>query len=168
MNKINGQLKSDGLKIAIVGSRFNELITTRLIGGAEDCFIRHGGAKENLDLIMVPGAFEIPLTAQKLANIHKDKYDAIVCLGAVIRGNTPHFEYVAAEVSKGIAHVSLDSNKPVIFGVLTTDSIEQAIERAGSKSGNKGWDAMLSAIEMANLFKEIEKDDIRVTKKTSK
>ncbi len=159
MKKINGKLKADGLKIAIVGSRFNELITTRLIGGAEDCFIRHGGGKDDLDLIMVPGAFEIPLTAQKLANIHKDKYDAIVCLGAVIRGNTPHFDYVAAEVSKGIAHVSLESNKPVIFGVLTTDSIEQAVERAGSKSGNKGWDAMLSAIEMANLFKEIEADD---------
>jgi len=159
MKKINGKLKADGLKIAIVGSRFNELITTRLIGGAEDCFIRHGGDKDDLDLIMVPGAFEIPLTAQKLANIHKDKYDAIVCLGAVIRGNTPHFDYVAAEVSKGIAHVSLESNKPVIFGVLTTDSIEQAIERAGSKSGNKGWDAMLSAIEMANLFKEIEAND---------
>ncbi|HQO10013.1 MAG TPA: 6,7-dimethyl-8-ribityllumazine synthase [Clostridiales bacterium] len=168
MKKINGQLKAEGLKIAVVGSRFNELITARLIGGAEDCFIRHGGDKEKLDLIMVPGAFEIPLTAQKLTNIHKDKYDAIVCLGAVIRGNTPHFEYVASEVSKGIAHVSLESNKPVIFGVLTTDSIEQAIERAGSKSGNKGWDAMLSAIEMANLFKEIEKDDKRLTNKKAK
>lgn len=168
MKKINGKLKADGLKIAIVGSRFNELITTRLIGGAEDCFIRHGGDKDDLDLIMVPGAFEIPLTAQKLANIHKDKYDAIVCLGAVIRGNTPHFDYVAAEVSKGIAHVSLESNKPVIFGVLTTDSIEQAIERAGSKSGNKGWDAMLSAIEMANLFKEIEADDGYKPKKVKK
>jgi len=168
MKKINGQLKADGLKIAIVGSRFNEIITTRLIGGAEDCFIRHGGDKEDLELIMVPGAFEIPLTAKKLANIHRDKYDAIVCLGAVIRGNTPHFEYVAAEVSKGIAHVSLESNKPVIFGVLTTDSIEQAIERAGSKSGNKGWDAMLSAIEMANLFKEIEADDGYKPKKVKK
>jgi len=168
MKKINGQLKADGLKIAIVGSRFNEIITTRLIGGAEDCFIRHGGDKDDLELIMVPGAFEIPLTAQKLANIHRDKYDAIVCLGAVIRGNTPHFEYVAAEVSKGIAHVSLESNKPVIFGVLTTDSIEQAIERAGSKSGNKGWDAMLSAIEMANLFKEIEADDGNKSKKVKK
>ena len=168
MKKINGQLKADGLKIAIVGSRFNEIITTRLIGGAEDCFIRHGGDKEDLELIMVPGAFEIPLTAQKLVNIHRDKYDAIVCLGAVIRGNTPHFEYVAAEVSKGIAHVSLESNKPVIFGVLTTDSVEQAIERAGSKSGNKGWDAMLSAIEMANLFKEIEADDGYKPKKVKK
>lgn len=168
MKKINGQLKADGLKIAIVGSRFNELITTRLIGGAEDCFIRHGGVKENIDLIMVPGAFEIPLIAKKLANIHRDKYDAIVCLGAVIRGNTPHFDYVAAEVSKGIAHVSLESNKPVIFGVLTTDSIEQAIERAGSKAGNKGWDAMLSAIEMANLFKEIEADDKHKSNKVKK
>jgi 6,7-dimethyl-8-ribityllumazine synthase len=155
MNKFNGQLKADGLKIAIIGSRFNEIITTKLIGGAEDCFIRHGGSKDGLDLIMVPGAFEIPLTAQRLARVHQDKYDAIVCLGAVIRGNTPHFDYVASEVSKGIAHVSLSSDKPVIFGVLTTDSIEQAIERAGAKSGNKGWDAMLSAIEMANLFKTI-------------
>jgi 6,7-dimethyl-8-ribityllumazine synthase len=155
MKKINGQLKADGLKIAIVGSRFNELITTRLIGGAEDCFIRHGGVKENLDLIMVPGAFEIPVTAQRLSRRKKDKYDAIVCLGAVIKGSTPHFDYVASEVSKGVAHVGLNNDLPVIFGVLTTDSIEQAIERAGTKSGNKGWDAMLSAIEMANLFKQL-------------
>ncbi|MDD4206087.1 MAG: 6,7-dimethyl-8-ribityllumazine synthase [Candidatus Delongbacteria bacterium] len=157
MNKFNGQLKSEGLKIAIVASRFNEMITAKLISGAEDCFIRHGGVKEDLDLVMVPGAFEIPLTAQKLAEIHQDKYDAILCLGAVIRGNTPHFDYVASEVSKGIAHVGLKSGKPVIFGILTTDSIEQAIERAGTKSGNKGWDAMLSAIEMANLLQTIAK-----------
>jgi len=156
MKKFNGQLKADGLKIAVVGSRFNELITTKLIGGAEDCFIRHGGSKDGLDLIMVPGAFEIPLTAKKLADRKKDKYDAIVCVGAVIRGNTPHFEYVSAEVSKGIASVSLSSGIPVIFGILTTDSIEQAIERAGTKAGNKGWDAMLSAIEMSNLFKTIK------------
>lgn len=156
MKKISGQLKADGLKIAIVGSRFNELITNKLIGGAEDCFLRHGGAEKDLELILVPGAFEIPLTAMKLAEVHRDKYDAIVCLGAVIRGNTPHFDYVAAEVSKGIAHVGLKTGKPVIFGVLTTDSVEQAIERAGTKSGNKGWDAMLSAIEMAKLFKEIK------------
>jgi len=155
MNKFNGQLKADGLNIAIVASRFNEVITAKLISGAEDCYVRHGGAKDDIDLVMVPGAFEIPLTAQKLAEVHQDKYDAIVCLGAVIRGNTPHFEYVASEVSKGIAHVALNSGKPVIFGILTTDSIEQAIERAGSKSGNKGWDAMLSAIEMTNLFKMI-------------
>jgi 6,7-dimethyl-8-ribityllumazine synthase len=153
MNKFNGQLKADGLKIALIGSRFNELITTKLIGGAEDCFIRHGGSKEDLDLIMVPGAFEIPITAQKISMNKKNGYDAIVCVGAVIRGNTPHFDYVAAEVSKGIAHAGLQSGIPVIFGVLTTDSIEQAIERAGTKSGNKGWDSMLSAIEMANLFK---------------
>ncbi|MBN2857308.1 MAG: 6,7-dimethyl-8-ribityllumazine synthase [Candidatus Delongbacteria bacterium] len=155
MNKFNGQLSAEGLKVAIVASRFNEMITAKLISGAEDCYVRHGGAKDEIDLVMVPGAFEIPLTAQKLAEVHKDKYDAIVCLGAVIRGNTPHFDYVASEVSKGIAHVGLKSGKPVIFGILTTDSIEQAIERAGTKSGNKGWDAMLSAIEMANLFKTI-------------
>jgi 6,7-dimethyl-8-ribityllumazine synthase len=156
MKKISGQLKADGLKIAIVGSRFNELITNKLIGGAEDCFLRHGGSEKDLELILVPGAFEIPLTAMKLAEVHQDKYDAIVCVGAVIRGNTPHFDYVAAEVSKGVAHVGLKTGKPVIFGVLTTDSVEQAIERAGTKSGNKGWDAMLSAIEMARLFKEIK------------
>ncbi|HXK50341.1 MAG TPA: 6,7-dimethyl-8-ribityllumazine synthase [Clostridiales bacterium] len=155
MNKFNGQLSAEGLKVTIVASRFNEMITAKLISGAEDCYVRHGGAKDEIDLVMVPGAFEIPLTAQKLAEVHKDKYDAIVCLGAVIRGNTPHFDYVASEVSKGIAHVGLKSGKPVIFGILTTDSIEQAIERAGTKSGNKGWDAMLSAIEMANLFKTI-------------
>jgi 6,7-dimethyl-8-ribityllumazine synthase len=156
MNKFNGQLKADGLKIAVIGSRFNELITSKLIGGAEDCFIRHGGDKENLDLIMVPGAFEIPITAQKISMNKKNKYDAVVCLGAVIRGNTPHFDYVASEVSKGVAHAGLQSGIPVIFGVLTTDSIEQAIERAGTKAGNKGWDAMLSAIEMANLFTQLK------------
>ncbi len=153
MKTVNGQLKADGLKIAVVGSRFNELITNKLIGGAEDCFIRHGGSGDDLELVLVPGAFEIPVTAQKLAS--KGKYDAVVCLGAVIRGSTPHFEYVSAEVSKGVAHAGLKSGIPVIFGVLTTDSVEQAIDRAGTKSGNKGWDAMLSAIEMADLFKQI-------------
>ncbi len=157
MNEFNGQLKADGLKIAVIGSRFNELITNKLIAGAKDCFLRHGGAEGNLDLVLVPGAFEIPLTAQKLSLSKKKKYDAVVCLGAVIRGNTPHFDYVAAEVSKGVAHAGLQSGIPVIFGVLTTDSVEQAIERAGTKSGNKGWDAMLSAIEMSNLFKQIDK-----------
>ena len=154
MKRIEGQLTASKLKIAIVGARFNELITTKLIGGSEDCFLRHDGDKKNLDLIMVPGAYEIPLTAKKLCMT--GKYDAIVCLGAVIRGNTPHFDYVASEVAKGVAHVGLETDIPVIFGVLTTDTIEQAIERAGTKSGNKGWDAMLAAIEMINLFKQIK------------
>ena len=154
MKKIEGQLNASKLKVAIIGSRFNELITTKLISGSEDCFLRHDGDKKDLDLIMVPGAYEIPLTAKKLCMTKK--YDAVVCLGAVIRGNTPHFDYVASEVAKGVAHVGLDSEIPVIFGVLTTDTIEQAIERAGAKSGNKGWDAMLGAIEMINLFKQIK------------
>ena len=148
MKNFEGQLLAKGQKIAIVISRFNDLITKELLSGAKDCFVRHGGSEDNLDIAWVPGAFEIPLTAKLLAD--KD-YDAVVCLGAVIRGATPHFDYVAAEVSKGVAKVSLDSGKPVIFGVITTDSIEQALERAGTKAGNKGWDAVMSAIEMVSL-----------------
>ncbi len=151
---IEGHLNSKGMKIVVVGGRFNELITSKLIDGAEDCFIRHGGEEKNLSLVWVPGAYEMPLIAKKLAE--SEKYDAIVCVGAVIRGGTPHFEYVSSEVAKGIASVSLDANLPVIFGVLTTDSIEQAIERAGTKSGNKGWNAMLGAIEMVSLFKTLK------------
>jgi 6,7-dimethyl-8-ribityllumazine synthase len=149
-----GKLNSGKMHIAIVAARFNELITSKLIGGAEDCFIRHGGDEQKLTLTWVPGAYEIPMAAQKLAATKK--YDAIVCVGAVIRGATAHFDFVASEVTKGIASVSLESGIPVIFGVLTTDTIEQAIERAGTKSGNKGWDSMQAAIEMVNLFKEIK------------
>ena len=153
MKTIEGKLIASKMKIGVVASRFNEFITGKLLGGAEDSFVRHGGNPEDLTLAWVPGAFEIPLIAQKMAQ--SKKYDAIVCLGAVIRGNTPHFDMVAGESVKGIAHVGMESGIPVIYGVLTTDSIEQAIERAGTKAGNKGFDAMTSAIEMVNLAKQI-------------
>jgi 6,7-dimethyl-8-ribityllumazine synthase len=149
-----GKLVAEGLKFAIVVGRFNEFISSKLLGGALDGLKRHGVNEEDIDVAWVPGAFEIPLVAKKLAK--SDKYDAVICLGAVIRGSTPHFDYVCAEVSKGVASVSLNTEKPVIFGVLTTDSIEQAIERAGTKAGNKGYDAAVTAIEMANLLNEIE------------
>ena len=152
-NVIEGHLNSKGMKIVVVGGRFNELITSKLIEGAEDCFVRHGGDEKDLSLVWVPGAYEMPLIAKKLAV--SGKYDAVVCVGAVIRGGTPHFEYVSSEVAKGIASVSLDADLPVIFGVLTTDSIDQAIERAGTKAGNKGWNAMLGAIEMVSLYKKL-------------
>jgi len=151
--QINGNLKCEDKRFAIVVGRFNSLITERLLEGALDCFERHGGKQENLTVVRVPGSFEIPLAALKLAK--SGKYDAVVCLGAVIRGSTPHFDYVAAEAAKGVAHAAFNSGQPVIFGILTTDSIEQAIERAGTKAGNKGWDAMMSAIEMADIFKQI-------------
>ena len=150
---IQGDLSGKGLKVGIVAARFNDFITSRLLDGALDGLQRHGVAEADIDIVKVPGSYEIPLAAKMLAQSRK--FNAIICLGAVIRGATPHFEYVSAEVSKGIASVSLDSNVPVIFGVLTTDTIEQAIERAGTKSGNKGWDAALSAIEMANLMRQI-------------
>ena len=153
MKKIEGKLQATGLKTALVISRFNDLITKELLSGAEDCWLRHDGKSEDLTEVWVPGAFEIPLLAQKLAK--SGKYDVVVCLGAVIRGSTPHFDYIASEVSKGIANASMATNIPIIFGVITTDSIEQALERAGTKSGNKGWSAMLNAIEMANLVKQI-------------
>lgn len=153
MKIYEGKFNAQGLKFAIVASRFNELITSKLIGGADDALVRHGAAADDIHMIWVPGAFEIPLAAQKLAA--SGKYDAIICLGAVIRGSTPHFDYVCAEVSKGVAQVSLKHNVPVAFGVLTTEDIEQAIERAGTKAGNKGFDAAMGAIEMANLMKEI-------------
>lgn len=153
MKIYEGKFNAQGLKFAIVAARFNELITSKLIGGADDALVRHGAAADDIDMIWVPGAFEIPLAAQKLAA--SGKYDAIICLGAVIRGSTPHFDYVCAEVSKGVAQVSLKHNVPVAFGVLTTEDIEQAIERAGTKAGNKGFDAAMGAIEMANLMKEI-------------
>ncbi|MBQ2114093.1 MAG: 6,7-dimethyl-8-ribityllumazine synthase, partial [Selenomonadales bacterium] len=135
---LEGQLLAEGLKIGIIAARFNEFITSKLLGGAMDAIVRHGGKKEDVTVAWVPGAFEIPLVAQKMAN--SKKYDAIICLGAVIRGSTSHYDYVCAEVSKGIAHVGMDSGIPVMFGVLTTDTIEQAIERAGTKAGNKGFD----------------------------
>ena len=153
MKVLEGKLTAKGMKVAIVASRFNEFITSKLIGGAEDCLLRHGAESDNLTLVWVPGAFEIPLAAQKLAK--SGKYDAVVCVGAVIRGATPHFDYVCAEASKGIAHVSLETGVPVAFGVLTTDNIEQAVERAGTKAGNKGTDAAMCAIEMANLMREM-------------
>lgn len=151
MKIIEGNLVATGMKICIVASRFNDFIVSNLIGGAEDCFVRHGGETDNLSLIYVPGAFEIPLAAQKMAE--SGEYDAVVCLGAVIRGATPHFDMVANESAKGIATVSLKCGVPVTNGILTTDSIEQAIERAGTKAGNKGADAMISAIEMVNVLK---------------
>ncbi len=151
---IQGDLSAKGLKFGIIAARFNDFITARLLDGAVDGLVRHGVAEADIEIIRVPGAFEIPLVAQRLAKAKK--YDAVICLGAVIRGATPHFEYVSAEVSKGVAAVSMDAGIPVIFGVLTTDTIEQAIERAGTKGGNKGWDAALSAVEMANLLKQLQ------------
>ncbi len=153
MRIIEGNLVAQGIKVGIVVGRFNEFIVSKLIGGAIDGLKRHGVEDENMEVAWVPGAFEIPLAAKKMAN--SKKYDAVICLGAVIRGSTSHYDYVCAEVSKGIANVSLNTEIPVIFGVLTTDNIEQAIERAGTKSGNKGYDAAVSAIEMVNLLKSI-------------
>ena len=150
---IEGQLNAEGKKFGIVVSRFNEMISKSLLSGAFDCLARHGANEDEITVAFVPGSFEIPMTAKKMAE--SKKYDAVICLGAVIRGATPHFDYVAAEVSKGIASVAMDSGVPVIFGIITSDSIEQAFERAGTKSGNKGWDAALSAIEMADLIKKI-------------
>ena len=151
MKVLEGNYSGRGLRIGIIAARFNEFITSKLIGGAEDALVRHEVAREDIELAWVPGAFEIPLVAKKMAK--SGKYDAVITLGAVIKGSTPHFDYVCAEASKGIATVSLQTEKPVIFGVLTTDSIEQAIERSGTKAGNKGYDAAVTAIEMANLLK---------------
>ncbi|KJS88571.1 MAG: 6,7-dimethyl-8-ribityllumazine synthase [Peptococcaceae bacterium BICA1-8] len=148
-----GKLLAEGLKVGIVVARFNEFITSKLLGGALDALERHGINPEEIEVAWVPGAFEIPLIAQKMV---EKNYDAVICLGAVIRGATPHFDYVSAEVTKGVAQVGLKSGKPVIFGVLTTDSIEQAIERAGTKAGNKGFEAAVTAIETVNLIKDIE------------
>lgn len=153
MRIIEGNLVAQGIKVGIVVGRFNEFIVSKLLGGAIDGLKRHGVEDENMEVAWVPGAFEIPLVAKKMAN--SKKYDAVICLGAVIRGSTSHYDYVCAEVSKGIANVSLNTEIPVMFGVLTTDNIEQAIERAGTKSGNKGYDAAVSAIEMVNLLKNI-------------
>jgi len=150
---MEGRISAEGYRFGLVVSRFNDFISSKLVEGAVDALKRHGATEEQLLLVKVPGAFEIPLAAKKLAE--SGKVDAVICLGAVIRGSTPHFEYVAAEVSKGIAVVALDTKVPVAFGVLTTDNLEQAIERAGTKSGNKGWDAALAAMEMVNLFKQL-------------
>ena len=149
-----GKLNGSGLKIGIVAARFNEFIVSKLVSGAEDCLYRHDVAKEDVEVAWVPGAFEIPLVAQAMARA--EKYDAIICLGCVIRGATSHYDYVCNEVSKGIAKVSLDENMPVMFGVVTTENIEQAIERAGTKAGNKGYDCAMGALEMVSLLKGIK------------
>lgn len=152
---IEGNLIGTGLKVAIVAGRFNEFITSKLLSGAEDALKRHGVNEDDITILWVPGAFEIPLAAKKLAD--KGTFDAVITLGAVIRGATPHFDYVSSEVAKGVANTALQSGVPVIFGVLTTDSIEQAIERAGTKAGNKGYEAAVTAIEMSNLYKSLNK-----------
>ena len=154
MKTFEGKLINDGIRVGIIATRFNEFITSKLLGGAMDGLLRHDIKEENIDVGWVPGAFEIPLIASKMAK--SGKYDAVICLGAVIRGATSHYDYVCAEVSKGIATVALQSEIPVMFGVLTTDNIEQAIERAGTKAGNKGYECALGAIEMVNLIREIE------------
>jgi 6,7-dimethyl-8-ribityllumazine synthase len=152
MKQYEGNLVASGLKFGLVAARFNEFITNKLVGGSLDALRRHGASEDDMEIVWVPGAFEIPLVAQKMAL--SKRYDAVICLGAVIRGATPHFDYVSSEVSKGIANVGLQTGVPIIFGVLTTDNIEQAIERAGTKAGNKGFDAAVTAIELVNLLKQ--------------
>ena len=158
MKVLEGKLTEEGLRIGIVAARFNEFITNKLVSGAIDALTRHGASAENMTMAWVPGAFEIPLAAQKMAS--SGKFDAVICLGAVIRGSTPHFDYVSNEVTKGVAHVGLQTGVPTVFGVLTTDTIEQEIERAGTKAGNKGFDAAMTAIEMANLLKSWEPSNV--------
>jgi len=153
MKTIKGKLDAKGKNFAIVVSRFNEFITQKLLEGAVDCLVRHNAQEKNITVVWVPGAFEIPLMAQKLTKSRK--FSAVICLGAIIRGETPHFEFISNQVAANIGKVALESDVPVIFGVITTENLEQAIERAGSKAGNKGWEAALAAIEMANLSKEI-------------
>ena len=155
MNVFEGKVVSEGMKVGIVAARFNEFIVSKLVAGAQDALVRHDVKEEDIDLAWVPGAFEIPLIASKMAK--SGKYDAVIALGAVIRGSTTHYDYVCSEVSKGIANVSLNSDIPVMFGVITTENIGQAIERAGTKAGNKGYDCALGAIEMVNLIRNIEK-----------
>jgi len=154
-NFYEGKISAEGKKFALVVSRFNDFVSDKLLAGALDALSRHGALDQDIDVVKVPGSFEIPLMAKKMAG--KEKYDAVICLGAVIRGSTPHFEYVSAEVSKGIGQVGLQAGIPVIFGVITTDTLEQAIERAGTKAGNKGWSAAVAAMEMANLAEAIDK-----------
>ncbi len=153
MKIIEGELQAKGLKFGIVISRFNDFITGKLLDGAMDALSRHGAREDDIEIVKVPGSFEIPMVAKKMAL--KGAYNAIICLGTVIRGATPHFEYIAAEVSKGIASASMETGVPVAFGIITSDTIEQAVERAGTKSGNKGWDAAITAIEMAQLLKKL-------------
>jgi 6,7-dimethyl-8-ribityllumazine synthase len=153
MKIIEGELQAKGLKFGIVMSRFNDFITSKLLDGAVDALVRHGAKEDDIDVMKVPGSFEIPMIAKRMAL--KGVYNAIICIGTVIRGSTPHFEYIAAEVSKGIATASMETGVPIAFGVITSDTIEQAVERAGTKSGNKGWDAAITAIEMAQLLKKI-------------
>jgi 6,7-dimethyl-8-ribityllumazine synthase len=152
-NRFEGMLLGEGLKFGLVISRFNEFLTRRLLEGAQDALLRHGVSQENIDVTWVPGSFEIPLIAKKL--VETKRYDAVICLGAVIRGGTPHFEYIASEVTKGIAKIGLETGLPVIYGVITADTLEQAIERAGTKEGNKGFEAAVKAIEMANLMRSL-------------
>jgi len=151
---VEGKLLAEGKKFSLVVSRFNDFITDKLVGGAVDALIRCGAKDEDIEIVKVPGAFEIPPVAKRMAA--KGTYHGVICLGAVIRGSTPHFDYISAEVSKGVAAVGLESDVPVIFGILTTDTIEQAIERAGSKAGNKGWSAAMAAVEMANLIEAVD------------
>jgi 6,7-dimethyl-8-ribityllumazine synthase len=153
MKIIEGELQAKGLKFGVVISRFNDFITSKLLDGAKDALLRHGAKEDDIDVIKVPGSFEIPMVAKRMAL--KGTYNAILCLGTVIRGATPHFEYIAAEVSKGIASASMETGIPIAFGIITSDTIEQAVERAGTKSGNKGWDAAITAIEMAQLLKKL-------------
>jgi 6,7-dimethyl-8-ribityllumazine synthase len=153
IKKIEGNLSAKDKKYVLVASRFNEFITTKLVEGALDCLVRHGADEKNISLVWVPGAFELPLVASKLAG--SQDYQAVICLGAVIKGETPHFDFIASEAAKGIAQVGLSTGKPVIFGVITADSLDQAIERAGTKAGNKGWDAALTAIEMSDLITKL-------------
>lgn len=155
MKIFKGNLIAQGLKFGIVVSRFNELVTSKLLDGAIDCLKRHGANDEDIEIFYSPGSFEIPLIAKKIAQT--GKYNAVICLGAIIRGETPHFDYIASEVSKGISQVQLETGIPIAFGVITTDDVEQALNRSGMKNGNKGWDAALTAIEMANLINQIKK-----------
>jgi len=153
MKVIEGELQAEGLKFGIIVSRFNDFITSKLLDGALDALRRHGASEKDIEVVKVPGSFEIPMIARKLAS--KGTYHALICLGTVIRGATPHFEYVSAEVSKGIASASMETGTPIAFGIITSDTIEQAVERAGTKSGNKGWDAAITAIEMAQVMKKL-------------
>lgn len=153
MKIIEGELQAKGIKFGIVISRFNEFITGKLLEGARDALIRHGAKEEDIDVVKVPGSFEIPMVAKRMAS--KGLYNAVICLGTVIRGATPHFDYIAAEVSKGIASASMETGIPIAFGIITCDTIEQAVERAGTKSGNKGWDAAVTAIEMVQVLKKL-------------
>ncbi len=153
MKSYEGELKAEGFRFGIVSSRFNHLLVDRLVEGALDCILRHGGREEDIELVRVPGSWEIPVAVKRL--LLKEDIDAVVALGVLIRGSTPHFEYIASEVSKGLALASLETGKPVSFGIITADTLEQAVERAGTKMGNKGWESALSAIEMVNLFRKM-------------